>query len=417
MQRKYSASLWLPLIVAIVSLTATLVVFRALRNQERFQVERVVKLATYSIEADMVADMNLRIRGLADLARLWSISPIPKREEFDLRGTLYMSQVPGCIAVGWVDSSLSSDWSLPVGGDSIARQVVSGADEKTRMRLQSLAESRESLVGHSLILAHEERVLPVWTPVFAGKQFRGFLLGVFRVQPLLEDILSDHADLGYEVQVAEDKDPIFKLTSAIPENRWAQEARVPLPGVDWHLRIWPGPKALPEMLPLSQVVLLGGLIMCIQLTLTVYLALRERSAALYADQINRELTAENNERRRAEESLHVLSSRLLTLQDEERRHLARELHDSTAQILYGLVIKLKLLSQTVATESAVVHDSIYESIELADQCQRDLRTMSYLLHPPSLDDLGLAPALRTLVNGFSERSGIQAVLDTPENLR
>ena len=92
--------------------------------------------------------------------------------------------------------------------------------------------------------------------------------------------------------------------------------------------------------------------MCIQLTLTVFLALRRRISAKHIDAVNRELTAENAERRRAEESLHKLSSRLLTLQDEERRRIARELHDSTAQVLYGLSIQLRLLSDSSSSETS-----------------------------------------------------------------
>ena len=416
MQKKHISPAWLPLVVAIVSVTATLVVWRALRKQEHVQVERVVKLATYSIEADMVADMDIRIRDLADLARLWQIRDQPSKQEFETRATLYISHVPGCVAIGWISPENALKWVVPVDGDIYLRQLLAISSESVRNKLQSTLQTRSPLVTPTIVLLQDERVVPVWVPVFAGDQFEGFIVGVFRVHPLLDDITSDHSDLGYEVVVTEARRPIYILSNAIPENEWAQEAKIELPGTEWRLRIWPGAKVFPDTLPLSRVVLLGGLIMSLQLSLTAFLGLRERNTAKRIDAVNRELTAENAERRRAEESLHRLSGRLLSLQDEERRRIARELHDSTAQLLYGLTIKLKLLSESLVSSPSQETQALSESMQMADQCVRDIRTISYLLHPPSLDELGLAPALRSLAKGFTERSGIKVDLSLPEDL-
>jgi signal transduction histidine kinase len=414
--RNQMMSAWLPIAVAIISITATFVMWHALRNQERTQVERVVKLATYSIKADMVADMDIRIRGLVDMARLWQIWEKPRKDEFATRATLYISQVPGCVAIGWVDKSYALDWVVPVDGDVYIRRLIAANNESTRKALNSLLQTRGPLVMPTVQLSQDMRIVPVWAPVFTGDEFQGFILGIFRVQPLLDDITSDHADLGYEVVVSEGGNPIYTLSNTVPENEWAQEATVELPGNEWRLKIWPGTKALPDTQPLSRVVLLGGLLMSIQLTLTVFLAQKARLWAKHVDAANRELTDENAERRRAEEALDRLSGRLLTLQDEERRRIARELHDSTAQTLYGLSIKLKLLSRLDSSEKAQAEDALLESMEMADQCVREIRTMSYLLHPPSLDVLGLGPAVESLAKGFADRSGIVIDVEVPADL-
>jgi signal transduction histidine kinase len=105
-------------------------------------------------------------------------------------------------------------------------------------------------------------------------------------------------------------------------------------------------------------------------------------------------------------SLHALSGRLLRLQDEERRRIARELHDSTGQSLVALSMNLSLLTGASCTGERA-HGIISQCISLADQCSRDVRAISYLLHPPLLDELGLLAALRTYVEGFSRRTGVQ----------
>jgi len=409
-------NLRLPLVVALASFAATLVFWHALREQERAQTERIVKLATYSIRTDMIADMNIRIQGLVHIAKLWEIWDKPLKNEFDLHASLYISHEPGCVAIGWVSPTYDVNWVVPVDGDVPIRKLNLSTDDEQRRQLQSLLQTHDATVGHSVHPTEDERLLPVWVPVFQKNSFQGFILGVFRVRTLLDDITVDHADLGYEVVVAEGQNPIYSLSGAIPRNQWAQEATVPLPGTNWRLQIWPSAKAMPDTYPLSKVVLMGGIFVALQLTLTVYLAQRARLWARHVEAVNQELMKENAERRRTEESMHRLSARLLQLQDEERRHIARELHDSTAQTLYGLAIKLRLVAQSERPPDPKSDQLLAESRQLADQCLSEMRTMAYLLHPPSLDELGLLPACRSLVKGFTERSQILVDLKVPPDL-
>ncbi|HKW97862.1 MAG TPA: PAS domain S-box protein [Bryobacteraceae bacterium] len=122
------------------------------------------------------------------------------------------------------------------------------------------------------------------------------------------------------------------------------------------------------------------------------------------------------ERKHAEEALQELSRRLLRLQDEERRRLARELHDSTAQSLAALGMNLGVVTEEAKVLTSRAQRALGESLVLADQCLRELRTFSYVLHPPVLDDLGIASALSWFVEGFVERSGIQVTVDIPHDL-
>lgn len=121
-------------------------------------------------------------------------------------------------------------------------------------------------------------------------------------------------------------------------------------------------------------------------------------------------TAEIHER---EEDYRQLSGQLLEVQDQERRQLARDLHDSTAQHLAALLLNLDLIERDVGHDVRV-RGTLADSQFLAGQCVREMRTLSYLLHPPLLDDLGVAPAIRSFVAGFVERSGIQVDLDVEE---
>jgi PAS domain S-box-containing protein len=113
--------------------------------------------------------------------------------------------------------------------------------------------------------------------------------------------------------------------------------------------------------------------------------------------------------RRSSQELRLLSSRLLDLQDAERRRIARELHDVTAQNLFAIHIALgRLLPQS----SEAQRSELQECIALCEQSREEIRTLSYLLHPPMLDEAGLVAALKWYVGGFSARTGIKVRLDS-----
>jgi PAS domain S-box-containing protein len=108
----------------------------------------------------------------------------------------------------------------------------------------------------------------------------------------------------------------------------------------------------------------------------------------------------------SEQELIELTRRLFNTQDEERRRIARELHDSTAQNLFAVSVNLAKLSQLSSIENDDARNLIAECQSLGDQSLKEIRTLSYLLHPPLLDQAGLVSALQWYVEGFGKRSGI-----------
>jgi anti-sigma regulatory factor (Ser/Thr protein kinase) len=108
--------------------------------------------------------------------------------------------------------------------------------------------------------------------------------------------------------------------------------------------------------------------------------------------------------------LQNLSQRLLTVQDQERRKLARDLHDSTGQTLTALKMSLSLLQEN-CMEAPATLAMVSDVALLADQAIEEIRTISYLLHPPLLDEVGFACAAEWYIEGFAKRSGIEIKAD------
>src|ERR1700680_444986 len=120
--------------------------------------------------------------------------------------------------------------------------------------------------------------------------------------------------------------------------------------------------------------------------------------------------------RKTEEKLRELSLSVLRIQDEERRRVARDLHDTVGQKLTALKITLSTLENALARYPQTA-DLFTDLNGLADQALREIRTTSYLLHPPLLDETGFAAAAAWYVDAFNKRSPIQVKLRLPEGIR
>jgi signal transduction histidine kinase len=111
--------------------------------------------------------------------------------------------------------------------------------------------------------------------------------------------------------------------------------------------------------------------------------------------------------------MRALATRLIRAQDDERRRIAQMLHETTAQDLAALKMLLARLGRTSVALSDADRALLVESADLAERSMRGIRTLSYLLHPPFLDESGLLSAVRWYAKGFADRSGISVELDLP----
>jgi len=131
--------------------------------------------------------------------------------------------------------------------------------------------------------------------------------------------------------------------------------------------------------------------------------------------LEKRVSERTRELERAKRSLHALNHKLMLAQDEERRRLSLDLHDSVGQLIAALQWKLVSLEEN-AYASGPMAGHIAACRGLAEDISKEIRTISYLLHPPWLDKAGLSPALQTYVQGMRERSGLTVFLEIDSDL-
>ena len=181
--------------------------------------------------------------------------------------------------------------------------------------------------------------------------------------------------------------------------------------------------AVRSRAPLGNVTLLERPLRPVTLISTVRSALLARRRQYEVREHLRERARSEEALRRAHDALESLveqrtaalrrlSVKLLRVQDEERRRIARELHDSLGQDLTAAKICIDMLMQEGQADSPHLNDARH----LVDRCIAETRTLSHLLHPPLLDEAGLASAAKWYVEGFGQRSGILTQLDLPEHI-
>ncbi|HEX4003976.1 MAG TPA: ATP-binding protein [Candidatus Acidoferrales bacterium] len=145
---------------------------------------------------------------------------------------------------------------------------------------------------------------------------------------------------------------------------------------------------------------------------------RKRLAETLEEQVQartKELEERNREVLKQSEQLRGLSHRLMQIQDEERRHIARELHDSAGQVLAALAMSVSGMARRARQGDSQLAKDAEDGERLVQELSQEIRTMSYLLHPPLLDESGLAEALLWYIRGLEERSGLSIALAIPGN--
>jgi signal transduction histidine kinase len=145
-------------------------------------------------------------------------------------------------------------------------------------------------------------------------------------------------------------------------------------------------------------------------------ALRQSQVELqrYRDELEQLVARRTTELTEANRRLSKFSVRLLQAQDDERRRLARELHDSAGQIIAAIAMNSSEIEARLDGNNPDTSNLLAQTRELIGQLSQEIRTTSYLLHPPMLDEMGLPTALKVYASGLAERSGLKIDLDIAE---
>ena len=182
------------------------------------------------------------------------------------------------------------------------------------------------------------------------------------------------------------------------------------------VKFWFFPPLYPVHISVPQAIGLGTILVVVAIVILMGEVRRRENEGLRREQgeLEEKVRQRTAELDTANQGLRELTGRLMQLQDDERRRIARELHDSVGQTLAALSMNLAKVASDIERLNQTAK-TVADSSALVQEMNKEVRTMSYLLHPPMLDEAGLASALRWYVDGFTQRSGIQVDLEVAED--
>lgn len=419
--------------LVLAAVAGSLALWDPLDIDERDHVRRITQQMAATVSAELNTHVRGRIRAEVRLGAQLALHPPLSAEASALTSRVLLDREPEDISLQWIDSTYTVRWAALRDGDhEDAMRSLADDPEATRL-LRAAANPIDGgpLISRAFRRPDGRTAARIVVPIGNGETLAGFLLVAVDIKTALEDLLIDPHDWGYSIAVLDGDEEIFRTAGATAENEraWAQETTLQLPGTQWRIRVWPEGDViamtrsrLPEL-----AMVLGALLGCL-LVISVFglhsarvssaalrrthdvLEERVRERTIELQRANTHLGSEVAERIRTEQLLRALSGRLLKIQDDERRRIARELHDSMGQTLSALSNNLTALARMTPETNPALSTLLSESSALIEGVMQEVRTLSYLLHPPLLDDLGLEYVLPWYAAGFSKRSGIDIAL-------
>lgn len=297
------AKRWIPLTVVIGIITATLCLWYALREREHLQIKRDTKVAASSVRNEILSQLESRTLMLVRMSERWKKEGKFVKEDWESDAKLSIRHFPGLQALEWVNPSFRNQWIVPFEGNQAYQGLDRGEDPLQRRALEMARDRERPFMTDSFDLMRGGKGFTLYSPIFAGREFQGFIGGVFRVHKFLDTVLQNVA-IDYGMVITNQKEEIYRRAHSptSPSDEWSRPLTLDFRGAAWKIQVWPEPSLFREVRStLPEVILMVGILMAGLVGLLVYFAQTNFLQMREVESVNLELKKEIRERQRAEE--------------------------------------------------------------------------------------------------------------------
>ena len=251
---------WLPLPLALLVFTGSLVLYFALEGKQEQDIAQTVRADAEGTRTQIQVRMESRLHSIARMARDWELSGPPTQAVWEANAAVYVHDIPDVQALEWVDAGQHVRWIAPLAHNQ-GELNNSSLDPRRQAAMQQSALERQPVITRIVSLADGSRGFIIYAPIIVHGQPGGFVAGIFKAETCLQRYLPPPVARGEAIAISEDGMPFFKRDSGAPPVRGDRIVgqKIELHGATWVLRMWPGP-ALSARIdsPLPSVVLYAG---------------------------------------------------------------------------------------------------------------------------------------------------------------
>ena len=300
---------WIPALVAVGSITVTITLWQALYLQEKVNISQTLEIEANNLKGKLETELDSRILTLEQMANRWSMhdrgTPI---DEWRADAKRYISDYKSYQAVEWADPSFTIRWVEPEAGNEAAVGLNLKTYTDRRVALETARDERVTVLTRKHTLSQGGSGIIIYTPIYQGNNFGGFIVGVFRTDDLFEALLPRHFAGNYILELTDGDETIFVHGESQPEIRAqiSNEKEISTHGASWKATIYPDAKTFDTLHTSSdEAVFFVGLLMSGLLVVAVYFTQESRRKNRESVRANNELRHEIAERRRALEELRA----------------------------------------------------------------------------------------------------------------
>lgn len=287
-------------------MAVSLFIWRALVDQEHAHIRQVIELRAKDLKTNTERLLESQAQALLRMVKRWEKQGKTPKEEWELDARLYVTHYSFYQAIEWADASFHVRWIVPLEGNEKAQDLNLAFEERRRTALEKARDRQEITVTRTIDLVQGEKGFLVNLPIYLGKDFDGFILGVFRINKLFPFLLTDKDLSRYSITVYDDEEEVYSHESHNWENgdKWSIEKEIKFHNLTWRILICPSQELFAELQSIvPEIALITGLFMSLFIALTVYFFQKALFRAKDVEITNQSLLHEIIERRQAEDML------------------------------------------------------------------------------------------------------------------
>ncbi len=269
---------WLTIGVVFISLAITLFLWQSFRNQEGKYLQNTVNIEAESLKNGVELEMRERLLALQRMADRWAIQPNgTSHAAWNMDAQNYYEDFKGFQAVEWADETYYIRWIIPLKGNESAVNIDLTNQPGWREIFDKAREDGQAVILHKPQLAQGGRGVNLYCPIGQGENFKGFIVGVFRVEKLFETMINPEIVSKYDIQIFKENEIIYKSGEFADLFDVKAIQTISFTNDEWQIEISPKTQQIAALSnQTDEKSLIAGLVFSLLLGLSVYFARRAR---------------------------------------------------------------------------------------------------------------------------------------------